>query len=317
VSVQERLGGARDTTPGMPEGGGASADEHDLGGGFSVFLSAGATALDHDENKFELGYDAAVPQVTAGFDYRFNRWLVAGLAFNYYNASGDYNGGGRFNTDSYGGIAFASIQPVDNAFADITLGYAYNDYYRTRRAFIKNTSVSTPTQTARGGTDGDQLSTTLLLGYDIPIDNITFGPRAGISYSREWVSNYRENGTSGLALRYSGMDDETLQTSLGGAASMAISTSYGVVVPQLSAQWVHDYAIGGRNVNARYVDDPTGSEFKFKREQTARNFAIVDVGISASLPHDIQPFANFTTMQGNTNFTSYGGVLGVRIGFGS
>ncbi len=59
--------------------------------GFSVFVSAGATALNHHNNRFEDGYEAQLPSVTAGADYWINPRLLGGIAFNYTNFDGTYD----------------------------------------------------------------------------------------------------------------------------------------------------------------------------------------------------------------------------------
>ena len=103
-----------------------------LGQGLSVFASAGGEALTHFNNKYEDGYQSTIPSVTVGGDYQVTPWLIAGLAFNYFNFNGDYDDGGHFNTNSFGPIAYASFLPFDGAFADVTLQYARKDYFRNR-----------------------------------------------------------------------------------------------------------------------------------------------------------------------------------------
>ena len=44
--------------------------------GLSVFASAGATALNHHNNRFEDGYEAQLPTVTIGADY----WITPAAA---------------------------------------------------------------------------------------------------------------------------------------------------------------------------------------------------------------------------------------------
>jgi hypothetical protein len=86
----------------LPPAGGTSPDIiFGLGSGASVFFSAGAYALNHYNNRFEDGYEAQLPTVTVGADYRVNDWLLAGLAFNYTNYDGTYDdGGGLFSVRS-------------------------------------------------------------------------------------------------------------------------------------------------------------------------------------------------------------------------
>lgn len=127
------------------------------------------------------------------------------------------------------------------------------------------------------------------------------------------IDDYREHGNSGLELRYSGQDTSSLQSSLGAVATAAISTQFGVLLPQVSASWVHDYDVSGRNIDASFVD-AAAPKFKFKREPVASNFANIGVGVSALLPNNWQPFVNFKTIQGNENLVSYGGTAGLRVG---
>jgi hypothetical protein len=73
-----------------------------LGSGTSVFLSAGAYAVNHYNNRFEDGYEAQLPTVTVGTDRGINDWLLAGIAFNYTNYDGTYDDGGGFDKHIFG-----------------------------------------------------------------------------------------------------------------------------------------------------------------------------------------------------------------------
>ena len=103
-----------------------------------------------------------------------------------------------------------------------------------------------------------------------------------------------------------------MQSSLGIQASVGIETSFGILVPQASVAWVHEYANDDRNIDARLVEAPAGPGFTFQREPPARDWANIGLGISALLPNGLQPFIQFATMQGNKNFVSYGGTAGLR-----
>jgi outer membrane autotransporter protein len=118
-----------------------------------------------------------------------------------------------------------------------------------------------------------------------------------------------------LELRYNGLDQSSVQTSLGLLASVSIDRSWGVIVPQASVAWGHEYLDGGRNVEARYTDAEPSPQFTFKRDQVARDWALVGIGATALLEGGFQPFVGFSTMLGNENFTTYGGFIGLRKAF--
>ena len=106
-----------------------------------------------------------------------------------------------------------------------------------------------------------------------------------------------------------------MQSSLGAAATVAIAIPNGVLLPQASVAWVHEYANDSRNIDARFVEAPNSPKFTFKRERPARDWANIAVGASASFTNGLQPFVQFVTVQGNENYVSYGGTAGLRFSF--
>jgi uncharacterized protein YhjY with autotransporter beta-barrel domain len=294
-----------------PESGTAPQVEISPGQGYSLFLSTGATALKHHENRYEDGYDAALPTVTLGGDLWVARDVLVGMAVSYTYVDASYDGGGGFDKHMFGPQIYATWLPFSSAFVDLVLSYARAENDNRRKIFVER---EFDTLTARTSADyGENLfSATLRFGYDYPIQNFTIGPRAGFLYAYSHVPSFEEDGNSGLELRYSDLDQSSVQTSLGLLASVSLDRSWGVIVPQASAAWVHEYLDGGRNVEARYTDAQPSPQFTFKREQRASDWALIGIGVTALLPGGFQPFAGFSTMLGNENFTTYSGSIGVR-----
>jgi outer membrane autotransporter protein len=284
-----------------------------LGQGVGVFFSAGAYAVDHFNNRFEDGYEAQLPTVTIGSDYRINDWLLAGLAFNYTNYDGTYDDGGGFDKHIFGPLLYAAFLPFDGAFTNIVLGYARQENRNTRLASASR--VDEPL-IPFGHTSADygenQYTAGILAGYDQPIGTVTIGPRLGLAFSHESIENFKEDGDTGLELRYRNLNQNSMQSSLGIQASVGIETSFGILVPQAGVAWVHEFLNGDRNIDSRLVEAPAGPGFTFRREPPARDWANIGLGVSALLANGLQPFAQFTTIQGNENFVSYGGTAGLR-----
>ena len=283
--------------------------------GFSVFVSAGATALNHHNNRFEDGYEAQLPTVTVGADYWLNPRLLAGGGFNYTNFDGTYDDGGGFDKDIFTPLLYATFLPFERAFVNGVLGYSRNENTNNRK--VVTPLGGEPPFTGRTSADYDenQYTATLLAGYDHPIDNFTIGARLGFTYGYSQVGSFKEKGNTGLELRYSGLNQTSVQTSLGAAATVAIAIPYGVLLPQASVAWVHEYANDARHIDARFVDAPGSPKFTFQREPPARDWANIALGVSASLVNGMQPFLQFQTVQGNENFVSYGGTTGLRFSF--
>jgi len=290
-------------------------------GRFSTFLTAGATTLRHHQNEFEEGYNATIPSVTVGAGYSISKSLEAGLAFNYSNSNADFNSGGGFNVDSYTPLLYINYLPFDNAFANLALGYTRQNQTTDRLAVagtdgrIDNATISRLTT---GNLNANQYTLNFLSGYDHPIENITIGPRIGVDV-RQWEMNgYQESTNTGLELRYNSQYQTSVQSTLGLSASSAHNTPYGDLIPQFNAFWVHEYANNSRTINSHFVqatDSASSAGFFFQTESPARNWAVIDLGVSLVMQKGVQAFANFSTVQGNRNFESYGGNVGVRVGW--
>jgi outer membrane autotransporter protein len=82
----------------------------------------------------------------------------------------------------------------------------------------------------------------MLTGYDHPVGMFTIGPRAGINWTNTHVNDYSENGSTGLELKYDDQYANSLQSILGLQAQAAVSTTMGVLVPQVNADYIHEFA---------------------------------------------------------------------------
>lgn len=282
-----------------------------LSPGLSAYLSAGGTAVNHRNNPYEDGYHAVVPEVAVGVDYLITSWMLAGLAFNYSNIDGNYDEGGNFDTNNYGPMIYVTFLPFKGAFINTVFGYTWQDN--------SNQRLSDPSLGAAGPISADYntnvYSASILSGYDYPIDNFTVGPRLGASVAHWQTDNFTERGSTGLEMKYSGLNQTSVQSSFGLQASVVIETSFGYLVPQMAAAWVHEYANDARNTQAQFVEASPSPVFTFQREKPARNWADIGIGATAVLPNGLQPFVQFATMQGNDNFVTYGGSAGVRASF--
>lgn len=241
--------------------------------------------------------------------------MIAGLAFNYTRFDGTYDDGGGFDTNIFGPLLYASFLPFEGAFADVVLGYARHEISNNRRATAVDANIDFAGHVS-ADYDGNQYSASVLGGYDRAWENVTFGPRVGLGFVHWQIDDFEEDSGTGLELRYSGLSRTSLQSSLGVRGAVAVDTAYGDVVSEVSAAWVHEFADNARTIEAEFVEGSADSpSFTFKREPPARDWAVVSVAVSTVLPSGLQPFVTFSTVQGNENFVTYGGVAGVRVAF--
>jgi outer membrane autotransporter protein len=301
-------------------GSGASADA-DLGGGVSVFVSANFQDMNRDTTAFEDGYDSDLWGVTVGTDFALSDALAIGLALNWNTWNGSFDSGGHFDKDSYGPVVYASFFPRPDVFAHLAVSYNRLDVSsRRQRTYVANPPENgdAPLQVSgeiSGKPNDNEFSTSFLLGIDYPIHQFTVGTRFGLNYVYTDFDAYTEKGDTGLELSYADDSKTSLQSRLGLQASMAISTPFGVVVPQVSADWVHEYADNQRSISVQFAQDNRSnpSTFSFESDGPDRDFFEINAGISTVLPYGIQAFVNFWTLQGHKFLDSAAGSVGVRV----
>ena len=293
--------------------------------GLGFFATGLVESLNRDITTFQNGYKSTILGITAGADYRFNKKLVAGLALNYSNTDGDFSsGGGNFSTNSYGGLLFASYLPTDKSFLQITGGYIRNNYLVSRlaSAFIAGNDPINPllgsrntSGTASSNSDGDVFNVGFLSGYDHPIGRFTVGPRAGLNWTNTHIHGYNESGSTGVELAYQDQYVNSLQSVLGIQGSAAFSTAVAVLVPQVNADYIHEFANSQRFINVRFAEDNRANPtfFRFQNDVPVRNYFNLGTGLLAVLPNGWQTFANFRAMVGNSQFNDYAGTFGLRI----
>jgi uncharacterized protein YhjY with autotransporter beta-barrel domain len=288
--------------------------------GFGFFASGLVEALNRDITTFQDGYKSMILGFSAGMDYRFSKNVVAGLVGNFSNTDGEFSGGGTFSTNSYGGLAFASILPTDKTFIQMTAGYNRNDYSISRlaTALVTSTAVGddrTVNSFASSNSNGDVLNLGALAGYDHPIGRFVIGPRAGVNYSKTHVGSYAENGGGGIGLQYNDQNIHSLQSTLGIQGSTAFSTGIGVLVPQVNADYIHEFANSQRYIGVQFTEDQRANptQFAFQNEVPVRDYFNLATGLVAILRNGWQPFVNFRAMVGNNQFDNYAGTFGLRI----
>jgi outer membrane autotransporter protein len=294
--------------------GAASAD---TGGayGFSVFASADYQNFDKDTTRFETGFDRDTVGGTVGADYLLRNGLVLGAALSYAHEFGNYEGvGGGFDHDAYGILVYGSVVPIPSMFVDVAAGYTRKDYSFDRRVSLAVNALNVAGSTT-GDTDGNEFRIGVNTGYDFLLGRFTVGPRFGVTYRETTIEGYRESGRTGLELSYDNQNIQSLTTTVGLFGSVALSTGFGVIVPQATAEYVHEFLDDQRSVGFRLVQDLGQRRFLYQTEPPDRDYLNLGVGVSMVLANGMQPFLNFRELVGYRDRSSHTVTLGLRVPF--
>jgi outer membrane lipase/esterase len=296
---------------------GAASADSDGAGGLSLFASIDYQKFDKDTTRFESGFERDTTGGTVGADYLFRNGLVLGTAVSYAHDFGNYDGvGGGFDHDAYGILVYGSVVPFTNMFIDGVAGYTRKEYGFERRASISITTVNVSAAgSTSGDTSGNEFKFGINTGYDFQLGRFTVGPRVGVLYRETTIEGYRESGTTGLELAYDNQNIQSLTTTAGIFGSAAISTGFGVIVPQATVEYVHEFLDDQRSVGFRLVQDLAQRRFLFQTDTPDRDYFNLGVGVSMVLPSGLQPFVNFRELVAYKDRSSHSVTLGLRIPF--
>lgn len=282
--------------------GGAAADTMPFEG-LNLFVSADYQNKDK-EQEAEAGFNSDRAGITVGLDSPMD-WGVIGGALNYNHTWGDFDhNGGDFDQDSFGGLLYGSYYPSDSSFIDGVIGLAGKGYTLERSAVVDGRIRGR----TRGDTIGFEFQSSLSGGYDFSFDNFTIGPRVGIHYLRTELSDFTETG-SVLALHYDDQVEDSLTSTAGFQGSLAISTSFGVVVPEVNAEYVHEFLNDRRTIHAT----TNGFAFSFVTDPPDRNYFNVGAGVVFVLPDGISPFLSYSAEVANRFEEVHTVTAGVRV----
>jgi outer membrane autotransporter protein len=282
----------------------------------NVFITGTYESEEKEGNPFEDGHDADRFGVTAGIDTMISDRALIGVALGLDHKDGEFDSGGDFQTTGYRATLFGSFLPADPAFVDLYAGFEWRDMEITRRVNFVFSENNIPQPPVVGNADGDpdgyRFAAGVAGGYDFSFDNVTLGPRVAFDYQHTKIDGYGENGTTGLEFSYDDFTEDSLLGKFGAQASVAISTEFGVVVPQANAYFVHEFQMDQQDLVATLVEDGTDTPLIYNNEEPDRNYGEFGVGIVAVFPGNLQAFLNYSTTQFNDNLENHVVDLGIR-----
>lgn len=307
--------GWRVAGPATANSDGASNAEFQIGG-LSAFASFDYQNVDKHTTSLTNGFNSDKYGGTLGADYSFGN-AVLGAAFNAARTNADFaSNGGNFNTNTYGGYLYGSLLPTENIYIDGIVGYNHNATSLSRNA-AATIAATVFTGTETSSPSANEFKAGISSGYDFSYSSFTFGPRVGLNYTRNAVAAFNESGTSGLELAFNSQTFNSLTSSVGAHVTTAISTGFGVLVPQASADYIHEFAENQQTFSAHFVDDTkaTPTNLSFQNDSPSRNYVGLGIGMVMVLPHGISPYVNYRALVGDALQTTQTVTAGLRVEF--
>jgi outer membrane autotransporter protein len=283
-----------------------------------LFVNGVGSFGNKDTTSREVGFDFHTVGVTAGADYRFTDRLVAGVALSYLRSDADLTSSlGEVDSNTYG-LALYGTYYFGPMYLDLLGGFTRSDYDISRRIVYGPAPGGTGApvnRTAKGDTDGWQYTFNGGAGYDARFGALTVTPYVRVEYLHLDIDAYTETGANGLDLKVQKQTVESLLTVLGGRTSYAISTPFGVLLPQIRAEWRHEVLDDQRSIKAQFANDPFNVPFLIATDSPDRDYFALGAGIAAALARGVSAFIDFETIVGLKNVTNHNFIAGVRFEF--
>lgn len=304
----------------LPLGNLLAGEEDDAAGGlfgspWGFFINGTISNGEQSGNaqRGQVGVDFESRGLTAGVDYRFSNALTAGVALGYADFDADISGDSSIDTQGVLLTGYASWYPTERLYLDGRLSVGQIDFEQSRRIRFTLDGQTTDLL-ARGSADADQFSLAGGLGYHYNFGAWNVTPNASVRYSDTSVDGFTERGAEPFNLRFDATDTDSLLIAAGVQVSRAISTSRGVLTPQLSLSFNHESQDEDLTVIARFADG--GSQaFRLDNPATDSSYGALGLGMVYVGPNGVQAYVNYRTVFGYEDFDRDTINLGARFEF--
>lgn len=232
-------------------------------------------------------------------------WRVGG-AFSYSNIAVNntgYTAGNTSRVNAYGLTGYGSYI-AERWYANLSAGAILQRYNATRRIDYSGFSG-----TAGANFGGQQYVMRGEVGMPLSVGPITVTPLAALSYSYQHQGSYTENGGNGAGLSVGTSHLTSVKSDLGAKFQREFTTRYGLLVPQLSVAWRHEYDNTRTATAANFAADTLGeTSFTTLGSSPVSNLANVNVGVTLLRANNTSISARYEAQAGKGYVSQAGSV---------
>ena len=286
-------------------GGGAAADPPDAFERWGVFINGDLDVGRQSPVDTQGGFKVSSQGITAGVDYRLPGDHVLGAALGALKSGTDLaDNAGNQDASGYSVSLFASFVPTENGYVDAIVNFGRNSY-DSKRALADST-------TATSSTNGEQFGLSLSLGYNFYRGGLTLNPYGRAEYVNARIDGFTENGNPDEVLAIGSQHVSQTTLALGGSVSYAMSTSFGVLIPNARVEYLHIAQNDVGAVTAQLVAIPSSAGAVPLVTQD-RNYGLWNVGLQALFGPTASGFINYQASFGRDSFRNQLTTLGFRM----
>jgi outer membrane autotransporter protein len=291
------------------------------------FFATGTLGRGKRDNTAQTpGFDFDTYGMTAGIDYRYSDSFVFGVALGYnHNTTDISRDRGGLDVTGWSVSGYGTYYRGESFYADVVASIGRNNFDLERRIRYSinavNGGVTNVDQLVKASPDGDQNSFGLSLGRDFNRGAWSFGPYGRLTYARVSFDNYTERASdpsapgAGLVVSVDGREITSLQGVVGGKVSWTHSVSWGVLIPHVQGEWLHEFRDDPVQVVSFFANDPTRTPIVIPGERVDPDYFNLGFGLSAILPNGKSGFIYYEHRAGERRLTQDSIALGLRLEF--
>ncbi len=264
---------------------------------WGFFANGNAVFGDQEQTAQQSGYNYTTAGFTLGGDYRLTDHMVLGLASGYSDTGSNLGGsGGKVDTTMITVTPYFSYFS-ENFYLNASIGPGFNQYDTERRI-----SFDPINRTARGQTDGRELSSYLGGGYDFKTSSWTWGPILSAQYTKLWIDQFTETGADSLNLTLEDQRAESLQTGIGGRAAYNWKWHGLTLIPGINISYQHEFSNDSRGIGAQLAQG--SGVFETQTADPKRDFAILGFSLGMNLTENLSANLGYTTEVGHSDYSN-------------
>jgi len=281
----------------------------------SAYVNFSNASGSYFETNTEAGFDNSNRGVLLGIDYRLHVTTFIGIASHYTSSQLDLKDpGSEISANQYQLLVYGSHFLSDNWYLQLALQGAKQNIDMTRSI---NLQINNPVNAiAKANTTGNQLGVNFSTGYN---HQITKGYNVGVVASVNYVSSkiqaYDEKGAPGFNLNVNEQNIPSLTSELNGNVSTNYAFSWGLLFPQLSVTWIHEFEQSGDTISAKFLSDPNSTPFSFTTQKADPNFFVFGANLQALFTRGRSAFVSFNSIQKLRDRKHWAAMLGYRMEF--
>jgi uncharacterized protein YhjY with autotransporter beta-barrel domain len=271
---------------------------------WGVFIAGSADSTDIGNDGNADGFDVETSGVTLGIDYRPNEHSALGLFQQYTNSDADLVNDGTVDVEGMKMGLYGTLHDNKGLYLNGLIAAGFSDY-QTKRLGLGGW--------AKGNTDGWDFDAMLGGGYTKKIGAWAFGPLASLTYSRQAIDSFREEGSM-LPLIVDDQAQDSLVSRVGFEVSHEFEAGEIHITPRVQVAWLHEFVRDSYEVNSRLADAPA-NDFTVAGPQIGKDSIELRASLDVRWSDQFSTYISYQGEYGRSNYDLHSITLGASYQF--